>query len=355
MTRFAGTPSRARRAIALSFTAALLAACLPPPAAAPEPDAQMEARRRFSLVRGEVRFDPAPGPEVAAIARPVRLAAGEAGLDGREWVIGVAARDTAVAYPLRTLAAHEVVNDWIDRYPIAVTWSPSSASAAVYVRSIGERRLTIGVSSHLWRGHRVLFDAETRSLWSQLLGECLQGELLAHRLGQLPCSVVRWDDWRRAYPATLVLDPLGAAAVDPFALSSGDSGRVGGEPGPHDLVAGVLVGRTARAYPFEALRRARVVEDRVGSEPVVFFHDAASGAVAAYSRRVSGLEVHFEGSSGDGAIRDVGTRSRWDWMRGTAVEGKMAGVALVRLVATPAYWSAWHATFPETETYVARR
>lgn len=37
------------------------------------------------------------------------------------------------AYPIRILSHHEIVNDTIDRGPIAVTWCPICWSGAVYV------------------------------------------------------------------------------------------------------------------------------------------------------------------------------------------------------------------------------
>jgi hypothetical protein len=340
-----------RRRVLLVATAALCAVAL---TGAARPDSLKTARKKLSLVKGEVTFEPAAGGEVKAVLKPRGLPAGRAPIEDGEWVLGVAHGDTAAAYPLRALAGHEVVNDWLGRYPIAVTWSPLSASAAVYVRRLGERRLTMGVSDRLWRGHRVLFDAETSSLWSQLLGECLQGELEGQRLGELPCVLARWVDWRRAYPETRVMDPDGAPGVEPFTATTGAPAAAADVPAglsPGDPVMGVLIGRTAKAYPFAVLRRERVIEDRIGRQPTVLFYDEASGAVAAYSRRLSGLEVHFERAASDGVIRDVGTQSRWDWLRGAGVDGKMAGVSLTRLPATPAFWFAWRDLFPETQIY----
>jgi len=351
--------SRVSLAAATILAAAVLATTLARPVASAGADPQIEARRRLSLVQGEVRFEKAPGPDVMAILRPRKLPAAEATLDDREWVIGVASRDTAVAYPLRALAAHEVVNDWIDRTPIAVTWSASSASANVLVRRIGERDLTIGVTDRLWRGHRVLYDAETKSLWSQLLAECLEGELAAHRFGQMPFALVRWSDWRRAHPETAVLDPASeggaapAGTVEPYAGAA--ETRSDGRLADADAVFGVLVGRAARAYPYSVLRDVVVVEDRVGKQPIVLFFDGASGAVTAFSRNLGGLEVHFDAPGADGVIRDVGTQSRWDPVKGTATEGKMAGVSLPPFVVTPAAWRAWRDALPATEIYAPRQ
>jgi hypothetical protein len=113
------------------------------------------------------------------------------------------------------------------------------------------------------------------------------------------------------------------------------------------------MGRTAKAYPISELRRRPVAMDDVAGRPIALFLDPASGAVAVYSRNLGGLEVFFDESAPGGEIRDVATGSRWDWLRGEAVDGKMQGVSLVRVAASPASWSAWRDVFPRTEIYRA--
>ena len=47
----------------------------------------------------------------------------------------------------------------------------------MYARKTKERTLTFGVSGMLWNRSLVMYDRETKSLWSHMLGEAMQGRL----------------------------------------------------------------------------------------------------------------------------------------------------------------------------------
>ena len=78
----------------------------------------------------------------------------------------------------------------------------------VHDRRIGERDLTLGVSGKLVDGNLVMYDRETGSLWLQRTGKGLEGSLEGEHIEELPgeqWGMVRWGEWRRAHPDTLVL------------------------------------------------------------------------------------------------------------------------------------------------------
>ena len=83
----------------------------------------------------------------------------------------------------------------------------------VHDRRVGGRELTLGVSGKLIDGNLVMYDVETDSLWQQVSGERVTGEggtgaSGGKKLEELPrehWGVVRWADWRRQHPETLVL------------------------------------------------------------------------------------------------------------------------------------------------------
>ena len=59
-------------------------------------------------------------------------------------------------------------------------------------------------------------------------------------------------------------------------VAQAGSEKAGKALGEFNLPHGLQVGRDAVAYPFVALRRARVVNDRVGGLPVVIVHQPPS-------------------------------------------------------------------------------
>ena len=83
-------------------------------------------------------------PKFVSAAEAIRL------IDEAASVIGVVMEGEARAYPLSILSAHQIVNDWINGVPIAVSWDPLSYAAIVYDRRLGERTLTFGVSGELY-------------------------------------------------------------------------------------------------------------------------------------------------------------------------------------------------------------
>ena len=48
-------------------------------------------------------------------------------------------------------------------------------------------------------------DLETKSLWSHLLGKCMEGELKGTQLMTLPALLTDWETWNRIHPETTVL------------------------------------------------------------------------------------------------------------------------------------------------------
>ena len=72
----------------------------------------------------------------------------------------------------------------------------------------GENR-SFRVSGAVKDGNLVMYDEETGSLWLQRTGESLEGPMKGTALRELPESQVnqrvRWDEWKRLHPHTLVL------------------------------------------------------------------------------------------------------------------------------------------------------
>jgi len=139
-------------------------------------------------------------------------------------VIGVTINGESVAYPIRSLHVHEIVNDTIGGVPVAVTYNGLCDSVAVFDRRVGGETRTFGVSGLLYNSNLLMYDrrggdnephavpggSESRpaeSLWSQLQARAISGRAAEARLqlDTLPCAVMRWADWRALHPDTHVL------------------------------------------------------------------------------------------------------------------------------------------------------
>jgi hypothetical protein len=278
-------------------------------------------------------------------------------------VVGVERGGEARAYPLRILDWHEVVNDTFAG-PLLVTYCPLCGSSVTAERRVDGAETRFGVSGRLWRNDLVLYDRATDSLWSQLLAAAIQGPRTGERLTQVPATLTSWGEWRATHAGTSVLLPPPHSntvrgrdeTYDYFSSKYlHDDDQLIGRPsdmsdpvGPRQFVVGVTADGVARAYPFDVVTAASVVNDTVGDQPVVVTVTPGQSLVA-YERTVDGTVLSFE-PAGDAHLRAGG--SRWERTTGRAVDGPFEGQ---RLVAAnddePMLWTGWEAFHPGTTVY----
>jgi hypothetical protein len=126
-------------------------------------------------------------------------------------VVGVSIAGRTVAYPIRMLNWHEIVNDRFGAVPVAITYSPLCDSVVVFDRRVGDTVREFGVSGLLYNSNLLMYDRQSddaaESLWSQLQFRAVAGPAAqsGHRLTVLSCAVVRWADWLSRHPETEVL------------------------------------------------------------------------------------------------------------------------------------------------------
>ncbi len=133
-----------------------------------------------------------------------------------EAVFGVVGTDgSALAYPERILARHELANDELAGVPVSVSFCTLCRSARVFDRRVGGRTLTFRTSGLLLYSNKVMVDNETSSLWQQLTGRAIGGPLTGRQLTELPIETTTWSDWQRRHPDSDVIDKPAPTIVDP--------------------------------------------------------------------------------------------------------------------------------------------
>jgi hypothetical protein len=235
----------------------------------------------------------------------------------------------------------------------------------VYAREIDGREFTFGVSGKLSRNVLIMYDRQTESYWSQLIGEAITGEMIGTRLEYLPSWMTTWEAWQEMHPDTLALRKSFPGGADPY-LNYYESGRAGvlGRAGlpetagnPHGLgdkqfVVGVELDEAAVAYPFSILSRETVVNNGVADEPLLVTFDPVHTTHAVFSRTVDGETLTFRlDERAGGQLRDLETGTLWDKFSGSALEGPLAGAQLARLKSTSVFWFGWEDFHPDTDVY----
>jgi hypothetical protein len=272
-------------------------------------------------------------------------------------VFGVYAGGEARAYPKRILAWHELATDRLGGVDLTIVYCTLCGTVVPYESAVGDRRFTFGTSGLLYRSNKLMFDEETRSLWSSLEGRPVVGPLAVSGLQLRFHSAVTttWGDWKRDHPATTVLSletgfdrdySEGAAYRDYFAtdrpmfeVPATDS-RLRNKAEVLVLRPEVIGSSRPVAISVDLLRRRPLYTVDAGGRRLTVV-SSRDGANRVYE---SG-EVEFVRREPDGTLRDRSGRLWTVTPEALAGEG---GARLPRVAAHRAFWFGWYAQHPNT-------
>ncbi|MEX0757301.1 MAG: DUF3179 domain-containing (seleno)protein [Acidimicrobiia bacterium] len=248
---------------------------------------------------------------IRPIYDPSFVTASESGWTPSTLVLGVSLDGEAKAYPIVHLNFREMVIDELAGKPILVTWCPLCGTAMAHSRVVDGETLVFGNQGHLWQNAMTWYDHGTGSIWSQPLGEAILGPLAGTRLERVPSTLTSWTTWLERNPETLALDAPGEPSS--YRLT--------------DMVLVVELDDETVGYPFDELRDVEVVNDVVnGIEIAVVVDPENLGGWTVFARQVNGQTLTLERV--DGELIDLETGTVWDPVRGTGLEGELAGELL---------------------------
>ncbi len=127
---------------------------------------------------------------------------------------------------------------------------------------------------------------------------------------------------------------------------------------PHDeLVIGLSINGDARAYPAGLLYHREMVNDTVGSVPVLVTWCPLCYTALVHERRVDGNRVRFgnQGALYKGAMTwfDHATGSVWSQPFGEAIAGPLVGRSLELMPSQLTTWGQWLDANPESRVLVS--
>ncbi|CAN5155606.1 DUF3179 domain-containing protein [soil metagenome] len=286
------------------------------------------------------------------------------------------------AYPLAIMTQHEIVNDVIGGEPVVVTYCPLCNSGLAFERAVAPQGrddtsrdvLDFGTSGRLFQSNLVMYDRQTRTLWSQFTGQAVVGEdFVGTELVRLATQLVSWADFARATPDGLVLSrdvfPDRTYGRNPYPGYEGagdgflfDGPRDGQLP-PNTRIVGLGVDADPVAVVLEHVRQERVVDLELDGQPVTVWW--APGQASALDRPQvdDGEDVGStaaliptlpDGSTGtftageeDGTFVDEQTSSTWNLL-GEAIDGELEGSRLTPIPLDDTFWFVWFAFQPDT-------
>ncbi|MEK6248390.1 MAG: DUF3179 domain-containing protein, partial [Planctomycetales bacterium] len=204
------------------------------------------------------------------------------------------------------------------------------------------QRLNFGVSGMLWQRSLVMYDQETDSLWSHILGTAQSGPLKGTRLQQIPSVMTDWKNWRQQHPQTTV--------VEMVRTSRDYITRFHTDLREH-FVHGISDGVAAKSWSFDKLFNDLIVHDTWEGKPVVVLFDRPSMTPRVFSRQLGKRELQFEVQKTErgNVFRDIETGSMWHPIFGIATEGLLSGQQLEPLSSINSFERAWKDFYPASQ------
>ncbi|MBI2314457.1 DUF3179 domain-containing protein [Candidatus Daviesbacteria bacterium] len=251
---------------------------------------------------------------IPAIDNPKFISASEAErlnqIEDNDVVFAISHKGINRAYPQRILNWHEIVNDTVSGDPLLITFCPLCGTAIGFERVLEQNGqavvTTFGVSGKLVNSNLVMYDRRTETLWQQLGGEAIVGQLVGQKLKPFPVDTVLWKDWKKLHPDTQVLSqdtghsrdysvyPYGSYEQDRdiyFPAEGEDDDRLH----PKEMVWGIEISGKFKAYSDKKLAKVGKLEDNL------------NGVKLEITRNKEG-QVSFTKENGERIIPD---RSMW--------------------------------------------
>jgi hypothetical protein len=221
---------------------------------------------------------------IPALDNPSMLTADKATyLEAGDAVFGIALNGEARAYPLRILDWHEMANDVVGGVPVSLAYCTLCGAAIVYSGEAADgNTYTFGSSGFLYRSNKLMYDRQTRTLWNQLTGEPVLGQLVEAdiTLDLLPVVLSTWQEWQNQHPDTLVVDietgfprNYNAAAAYGNYFAAGNTmfpvAQRSSLLPPKSQIYALRVDGNPKAYPLQELVEETVVNDTIGTTNLV--------------------------------------------------------------------------------------
>ncbi|HMC00038.1 MAG TPA: DUF3179 domain-containing protein [Flavobacteriaceae bacterium] len=282
-------------------------------------------------------------------------------INDNDLVVGVKYNNEVKAYPHDILNWHEIVNDAFNDQSLTINYCPLTGTAFGWQSMSNGEPSTFGVSGLLYLANLILYDRNTDSNWSQMLLQCVNGDLM----GDFPTTVnvieTNWLTWKNLYPNTKVLSrdtgfyndshynnyPYGPyLTVDDFFIFQVFPLN---STLPFKQRVYAIINNTAKVYQFSDFEGGNAIVDSfngknylvVGNENVINAFELTNDfSNLNFEYCFNDTEVFFKDNEGN----------NWS-IFGNAISGPREGQNLITPKSVVSFWFAIAAFYPDPEIY----
>ena len=215
-------------------------------------------------------------------------------------------------------------------------------------------------------------DEQTGTFWQQITGLAIAGPLAGRRLILVSSDELTFRLWKMEQPNGSVLNDVPRYAGEyapenwdvrmakaPAVISYAQAGLKA-----RDLMLGIHGFGASRAFPYTSVLKEKLIQDRIGSEPIVLVVGPDGRSVRVFRQRVTGVDEmpqfyrivdnkndpQANKMNSDVLFMDAQTGSEWNF-QGCAVAGKLKDICLEHVDAIKDYWFDWRNYNPQTTVY----
>jgi len=209
-------------------------------------------------------------------------------------------------------------------------------------------------------------DDQTGTFWQQISGRAISGPLAGEQLKPVYSDELTFGLWRHEATGGTVLRPVKKYSGDyetknwevrmkkaRTVLDFPNSGLQS-----RDLVLGIDAYGASRAYPVQRILKEKLIEDRLGGEPILLVVGPDEKSIRIFRARLQSSEPAPDYyretgrplSANAPLFMDSATGSEWSF-EGCAMAGKAKGACLSPISGTKDYWFDWRNYHPATTIF----
>jgi hypothetical protein len=212
----------------------------------------------------------------------------------------------------------------------------------------------------------IMRDRETGTWWQQVSGQALHGPLQGKHLKLMTHEEISYGLWKQQYANGRVLKPDSEFLKKKVYASSDWEKRIAKLPvdvrqwnpqlfPPREIVIGLNLNGSSKAYPLREINQNRMILDKVGQTPILIAVGSDEFTIRAFDRTVDGKILDFYvKTENPNLFVDMNTGTHWDF-DGSAVSGALTGKKLQKLTILKDFWFDWTNYHPNTQIYRGER